>query len=127
MVPALLPLLLTSILAGLAYWGGLMLLIIPGIIVHLGLVFTSIVVIDKQLAYVDALKASWRLTSGYKWSLLLVAILMGLLNFGGVMLCCVGIFATTAVCTGVMVIIYDRIAEPGNAYLDLETELTAFD
>ncbi len=127
-IPLLVPLIFTNLLMWLAISGGYLLLIIPGIILTLGFQFVGLVVLDKNLHYVDALKASWRITEGHKWDLLLLVILLALLNFVGVLACCVGVFVTTAIATGAMVIMYDRIAEPGNAYLDVgEETLTAFD
>lgn len=114
------PLLVSNLLVGLAVFGGFLLLIIPGIVITLGLYFVNMVVVDKNIGYVDALRASWRLTDGYKMDLLVFAILAGLLNFAGVLACCVGVIVTNAVTMGAMTIIYDRIAEPGNAYLDGE-------
>lgn len=127
-LPVLIPLIFTNLLMWLVISGGYLLLIIPGIMLTLGFQFVGLVVLDKNLHYVDALKASWRMTDGRKWDLLVLLILLGLLNFAGVLACCVGLFVTTAIGTGALVIMYDQIAEPGNAYLEVgEDTLTAFD
>lgn len=127
-VPKVLPLLATSALMWLGIVGGYLALIIPGLILYYGWMFTTYVVLDKNLTYRDALTASWRMTNGHKWSLLWVSVLIGLLNLGGLLLCCVGMFFTTAVTQGVMAILYNRLAEPGNAYLEHgEDVLSAFD
>ena len=75
-------------------------------------------VVDKNLGWMDALKASWRLTDGYKLDLFLFGILCALLNFAGLLMCFVGLILTYAVTMGASVIVYNRVAEPGNAYLD---------
>jgi len=127
-IPLLIPLIFTNLLMWFIIMGGYLALIIPGIMLTLGFQFVGLVVLDKNLHYVDALKASWRMTSGHKWELLVLVILLGLLNFAGVLACCVGVFVTTAIATGALVIMYDRIAEPGNAYLELgEDVMSAFD
>ncbi len=112
-----LPLLIVTVVAAVGIGFGFVLLIVPGIILALGWFFVTQIVVDKNVGYVDALRASWRLTKGYKWDLLVFAILCALLNFVGVLACGVGIIVTNAVVMGAVVIVYDRIAEPGNAYL----------
>ncbi len=86
------------------------------------------VVVDKNLHYVSALSASWEIASGYKWQILGVIMITGLLNLAGFLVCGIRLFVTTAIATGAIVVIYDRIAEPGNAYLnENEDFLTEFD
>lgn len=127
-IPLLIPLIFTNMLMWVIIMGGYLALIIPGIMLTLGFQFAALIILDKNLHYVDALKASWRMTRGHKWELLVLVFLLGLLNFAGVLACCVGVFVTTAIATGAVVIMYDRIAEPGNAYLELgEDVISAFD
>ena len=69
---------------------GFALCIVPGVILTLGCQFYALLVVDKQLAGVEALKASWSLTQGHKTSLFvlfLVLVGVGLLGF---LACCVG-------------------------------------
>lgn len=117
-IPFLVPLLFTTILSTLVIFGGFLLLIIPGIIASLGLFFVTQVVLDKNLGYVEGIKAAWRLTDGHKMDILLFAILCLLLNLAGILACCIGVVVTNAVVMGATTIVYDRLAEPGNAYLD---------
>ena len=112
-----LPMLGSLFLAGLAAFGGALLCIIPGIILSFGVYFVHFMVVDKNISYVDALKASWQLTDGHKLSLFVFAILAALLNFAGILACCVGVIGTNAVVMGAIAIIYNRLAAPGNAYL----------
>lgn len=121
------PLLLTGLLQGLAVFGGFLLLIIPGVIVFLGLSLVTYVVVDKNLGYVDALKASWRITDGHKLDLFIFFFLCGLLNLGGFLMCCVGMIGTNAITTGALAIVYDRLAEAGNAYFEHNEILSAFE
>lgn len=127
-IPVMLPLLGTVVLQWLGIFTGYLLLIVPGVMLTYGWFFVTHVVVDKNLKFRDALAASWRLTDGYKGQLFVVAILMGLLNIGGMLACCVGMFVTNAINSGVVAILYDRLATPGNAYLDeSEDVLSAFD
>lgn len=97
--------------------GMLLLVMVPFAYVMLGLYFTSYMVIDKNIPYLDAMRASWQLTEGHRLSLLGFIILAWLLNVVGVLMCCVGVVATNAVVMGAQAIMYDRLAAPGNAYL----------
>jgi len=45
---------------------GTLLFIIPGVIAFLGLYFMEYLVIDKDMSIIDALKESWRITSGFR-------------------------------------------------------------
>lgn len=121
------PLLLTGLLQGLAIAGGFLLLIIPGVIIYLGLSLVTHVVVDKNLGYVDAIKASWRITDGHKLDLFIFFFLCGLLNLGGFLMCCVGMIGTNAITTGALAIVYDRLAEAGNAYFEHNEILSAFE
>lgn len=107
----------SGILKNLALFGGFLACIIPGVILTYGFMFVHFMVMDKNIGYVDALKASWRLTDGYKVQLFIFSLLAALLNFAGLLACCVGVFVTNAVTMGALAIIYNRLAAPGNAYL----------
>lgn len=113
----IIPICVAQILVTIGALFGFVLLIIPGIILTFGWSFVQLVGVDKGLGMVDALKASWRITHGYKMDLLVLAILSFFLTIAGILACCVGLFAVFPVINGAVVIAYNRIAEPGNAYL----------
>jgi len=83
-----------GVLYGLIVFGGLVLLIIPGIIwsIKFGLCFYF--VIDKGLKPIEALKASSRTTQDIKLKLFGFGLLCGLINLLGLICLIVGIFAT---------------------------------
>jgi len=112
------PLLFTNLLAGLCVIAGFLLLIVPGVIIGLGFYFVMHVVVDKNLRYVDALKASWRITRGYKVELLLLGLLCAGVMLLGALACCVGLLVAAPVVSGAVTVAYNRLAEPGNAYLE---------
>ena len=67
-LPKFLPIILTTLLAGILIVIGFVLLIIPGIIISLGLSMYVYILADSNynLSPVEVLKESWRLMKGYK-------------------------------------------------------------
>lgn len=61
-----LPVLVASVLVGLAVLGGMCLLLIPGIIAFVGLAVTVPALVAEKLGVSDSLRRSWRLTEGYR-------------------------------------------------------------
>jgi len=101
--------LVAGLLVGLATLAGTCLLIVPGIIAALGLMFVNWVVIDQGLGPVEALKESWRLTSGEKGGLFLWALVMCGVVLVGVLACCVGVLVAGPVVGLGTTIIYDNL------------------
>jgi len=64
---------------------GSLLLIVPGIICLLRLSLASFLIIDKELAPIDAMRRSWIITKGYTWNLFLFGlpyiVIIGLANY----------------------------------------------
>ncbi len=77
------PLLIVEAYAGLSIFGGVILLILPGIWIAIRLAFSQVSVIDPKVDKrgVDAMKESWRLTKGKFWPLF-GRILLGGILFG---------------------------------------------
>lgn len=69
---------LGSLLVGILVLLGLVLLIVPGIILGLALSFVTLLIIERNLGPIAAIKESARITKGKRWKLLL----LGLANFG---------------------------------------------
>jgi hypothetical protein len=113
----MIPIIVAQILVFLGTMLGLLALIVGAIILAIGWMFVGKVAVDKNLGFVDALKASWRLTDGYKMDLFVMSIIAFFLTMLGVLACCVGMFVAAAVTQGAFAIFYHRIAEPGNSYL----------
>jgi uncharacterized membrane protein len=53
------------------------------------------VIIDRDVGAVDALRISFRITRGHVGMLLVLTMLAGLINFGGIMACGIGLLFTT--------------------------------
>ena len=86
-----------SILASLAIGVGLVLLIVPGIILALMFMFTTFLVIERELGPIEALKESNRITRGHKWNLLGLLLMLILVNLLGVLALIVGLLVSVPV------------------------------
>ena len=71
---------------------GFIFLIIPGIIFAIKLAFVPYLVMDKQMKAMDAIKASWNMTTGYGWQIFFMGLLSFFIVIGGLILLVVGIF-----------------------------------
>lgn len=76
---------------------GLMLLIVPGIIASLALAFTTLLVIDRGLAPLDALKESARITKGHRVELFLFFLGLLVINVLGALALLVGLLVSIPV------------------------------
>lgn len=70
---------------------GAVLCLAPGLIVACGLAFAQLLVLDKGLGPIAALQASWRITRGARWYVLLLHLLTGAMGVVGLLLAGVGI------------------------------------
>lgn len=85
---------LATILSGLCVIVGLVLLIVPGIMLQIGLMFVPFLILDKNMQPVAALKESWRLTKGYKWKLFGFLCVLILVNIAGTLAAFVGLLVS---------------------------------
>jgi uncharacterized membrane protein len=86
-----------SLLLGLAVGVGLLLLIVPGIILALMFMFSTLIVIDRELGPLDAMTESNRVTHGYKWNLLGLVPILFLINLLGILAFVVGLLVSIPV------------------------------
>jgi len=76
-----------KILTGIIIVIGLILLIVPGVIAILTLLFATYLVIDRNLGPIEAMKESARMTKGHRWNLfLLILALLGINILGAIAL-----------------------------------------
>lgn len=87
----------TNVLVGIAVLIGFILIVIPGIIASLALMFAQYAVIDKGLNPIAAMKESMRLTKGKRWKLLGFVLALVLVNLVGVIALIVGLFVSVPV------------------------------
>lgn len=102
---------LGNLLYGLIVLGGFILLIVPGIIWSLKFSLTPMLIIDKGMKPLDALKKSGQMTDGIKWDLLFLGIILGALNLAGALLFLVGLLITIPVTMFAYVHVYRKVLE----------------
>lgn len=91
---SLLHFIIVSLVTALIIAVGFVLLIIPGIYLAIRLQFSTYLVVDKGMTFVDAIKKSWKMTEGQVWNLFLFTLLLILLNIAGALLILIGLFVT---------------------------------
>lgn len=96
----------------LSIFGGLLLLIIPGIIFSVRLSLTKFVAIEKNLTPLMALKESKRITKGNRWKLFFFFITLAAINVIGVLCLIVGVFFTAPLSMLALALAYKKLSEP---------------
>jgi uncharacterized membrane protein len=82
---------LANLLVGCIIAIGIFLLIVPGIIFACRLAFVSFLVVDRKMQTIDAVKESWRLTSGHANKVFLIGLLAIPIALAGFICLIVGI------------------------------------
>jgi hypothetical protein len=91
------PFVVAAILQGLITFVGYLLCIIPGLIAAFFLFFTPFFVIDKRMAPVESLTASYNLVKDNAGKLLVFCIVAVLVYFAGALVCLVGLLVSIPV------------------------------
>ncbi len=86
-----------EILLSIIFIVSFLLLIVPGIILSIVLMFSIYIYVDKNIRPVDSMKESARITKGHRWTLLWFSIELLLLNLLGVLALVVGLLVTVPV------------------------------
>jgi len=98
-----------SLLYGLIVFGGMILLIIPGIIWAIKFQFYDYLIIDKKLGPIEALKKSAVITKGAKRDLFVFGLLLGGINLLGVICLLIGLFAAIPTTLVAMAFVYRKL------------------
>ncbi|MDY6788487.1 MAG: hypothetical protein SVV03_00845 [Candidatus Nanohaloarchaea archaeon] len=93
LVRPLINLVIGGIVAGLVIAIGLVLLILPGLYLMLALFFWTIIVIDKEMGFFQAMKDSWRTTKGFDMKASLILLMFLLLAISYVLSLAAGVVA----------------------------------
>jgi len=104
-----LQLMLVSVVGGLLTTLGLCLCLIPGIYLGVTWSFALPLVIDKQLGFWEAMEASRKAVDQRWWSVAWLLLVCALINLGGGLLCCVGIFFTLPLTTLAVAYAYEDV------------------
>ncbi|MEC8339406.1 MAG: hypothetical protein VXZ40_02175 [Nanoarchaeota archaeon] len=100
---------LASILVTFIILIGFIALIIPGIYFAVKLFFVNILIIDKKMDSIQAIKASWKLTEGYFWKILGLTLMYIPIIIGGLLLLIVGIIPAVAWISASQAVMYNSI------------------
>ena len=104
----------TSLLAIAA--AGVLISIVPLTYFSICWVFTLPLIMDKRLDFWTAMKVSRRQVGRHWWTVLGLAIIVGLINFVGVLVCCVGTFVTAPLAAGALMFAYENLFTPRAAH-----------
>lgn len=98
-----------AIIVGFATFFGMLLLLVPGVIAALGLMFYKLLVLDGTAA-IDAISRSWEITDGHKVKLLIWALVLGgVMLVGGCLTCGIGFFVAAPLAGLSQAIIYQHL------------------
>lgn len=113
--------LFTGILSALLVFLGLIILIVPGIIASIALMFASYFVIDDKSGPIKSLKQSYRLTRGYWLKLFGFIIVLGICNVIGIALLGVGFLVSFPVSALASTHLYRELKHKQSEILERDT------
>jgi hypothetical protein len=87
----------------------LLVCMIPVTYLTVNWMFTLPLIIDKQMKFWPAMKASWKKVHQHWWLMLGLVVVIGLLNLAGVCACCVGVLFTAPISTAATMYAYETI------------------
>lgn len=109
---AFVPLMLASLVSSLLTTLGLLLLILPGIYLAIGYLFTLLLIQDRKLDFWCAMEVSRRVISAQWWRVFGLMIVAGFLACLGVIGLFIGIFVTLPILFGAIVYAYEDLVNP---------------
>jgi len=90
---------------------GFLCLILPGIYIAVRLMFTELLVLDKGMRPVKALRTSLKMTKGHFWKLLLFSLCMTLVVILGFVVLIVGVLPATVIGTFAVIHVYKSLSD----------------
>jgi len=94
-------------------FGGMILLIVPGIILAIKYQFMVYFIVDQEMSPMEALRRSGEITEGIKWDLFALDLaLMGINMMAAVFTCGLGILVTAPMTMMAMAYVYRRLTGP---------------
>ncbi len=103
------PILIGGILFAIGAVLGFVLLIVPGIIISMGWSQWMLMVMDRNVDGVEALKLSWQIMNGYKWKYFLMGMLLVLINVLGALALLIGLLVTVPLSIAAGSAFYNRL------------------
>lgn len=71
--------------------------------------FTLPLIVDKEMHFWDAMKASWKKVHFHWWHVFGFVVIIGLINLGGIAVCCVGVIFTAPMTVTATMCVYETI------------------
>lgn len=112
---------LTQLVVNVIVLVGFLLLIVPGFVWAMKYMFAPLIVVDKQVRPIEALKQSSRMTYGYKWDLFRLSVVVCLLNLAGFLVVGIGLLITIPVSIFVFVYVYQKLSPQAETTLSTST------
>ncbi len=109
---AFVPLMLGSLVSSLLTTLGLILLILPGIYLAIGYLFTFLLIQDRKLDFWCAMEVSRRVITAQWWRVFGLMIVAGFLACLGIIALFIGIFVTLPILFGAIVYAYEDLVNP---------------
>jgi hypothetical protein len=91
----------------------LLICMIPVTYLSVNWLFTQSLIIDKQMDFRSAMKASWKRVHKHWWHVFGLVVVTGLLNLAGFCLCCVGLLFTIPIGIAALMFAYEIIFSEG--------------
>lgn len=104
--PQLITYFISSFILGFMIFGGLLLLVIPGIIIAIAFSFVGYIILEEGLAPIEALRKSYHLTLGAKFQIFLFNLVSASLIIAGYLACGIGFFVAFPVVSIAGAVIY---------------------
>jgi hypothetical protein len=106
---AFVPLMLTMIVKGLLTGLGFVACLLPGIYLAVSWVFAVPLVMDKRIDFWPAMELSRKVVTKHWWLMLGFLIVCLLVLMAGLLVCCVGVFVTSAIAQAAALYCYEDI------------------
>ena len=117
--------LVATIVSGIIYAVGFVLLVIPCVIAMVRLNLFGYALIGEGASPIDSLKRSWSLTRGYFWKLFGFFVVTALVVFAGILALGVGVFVAMPVITFAIAHVYGSLKASGPALFVPATEVSS--
>jgi hypothetical protein len=114
--------LLCALLFGIVLALGYIALIIPGIIFTVKFLFSSYLVVDKEIGPVDAMKRSWEITNHCSWRVLGLLLVLVLINLVAIVLFLIPYLFTFPMTVIIIALTARKLQKETYAELVVETE-----
>ncbi len=111
-IPAFVSYIVATILTTIIISLGFLLLVIPGIVASIALMFVPYLIIDRNMGPIEAIKESVNLSKGHMWNLLILGLFIIAFNIVGALALGIGLIVTIPVSALAVVHVYRWLLSP---------------